>query len=382
MSVAGAAKAKALPLPLDAPRLYVDLDRVQANIAAMLARARSAGVRLRPHFKTHQSHAIGRLFREQGVSAITVSSLAMAEYFAADGWADITIAFPFHPGMAARTARLARAVRLGILLSDPAALDGLEPGILGAVDAWIEVDVGAGRSGARPEQLERIAATLDAAARHPGLRTRGFLCHAGHSYGARGPAEIQTLHREQLAKLERLARDWRARLPALELSLGDTPSCATQTDFAPATELRPGNFVFFDLSQWQIGACTAEQIAVALACPVVARQPERGELVLHAGAVHLSREGMRLGERTVFGLAADARTCGWGALRPERALVGLSQEHGRLAAPADFVAAATPGDLVWILPVHSCLAADVSAALYTLDGDCLPLMPKGGGSRV
>ena len=84
-------------LNLDAittPTLLVDSDRARTNIAHMAGRARRQGIRFRPHFKTHQSAAMGAWFREAGVKAITVSSVRMAHYFAAAGWDDITIAFP------------------------------------------------------------------------------------------------------------------------------------------------------------------------------------------------------------------------------------------------------------------------------------------------
>ena len=60
----------------------------------MLTKARRNNIRLRPHFKTHQSAEVGEWLREEGVQYITVSSLFMAEYFAAAGWTDITVAFP------------------------------------------------------------------------------------------------------------------------------------------------------------------------------------------------------------------------------------------------------------------------------------------------
>src|SRR5665647_2119014 len=78
------------------PTLVLDESRVRRNIERMAARAGRFGVRFRPHFKTHQSRHIGRIFREFGVEAITVSSIDMASYFAADGWTDILIAFPFN----------------------------------------------------------------------------------------------------------------------------------------------------------------------------------------------------------------------------------------------------------------------------------------------
>jgi len=55
------------------PTLVVDEGRVRRNIARMATKARASGVRFRPHFKTHQSAAIGAWFREEGVTAITAS---------------------------------------------------------------------------------------------------------------------------------------------------------------------------------------------------------------------------------------------------------------------------------------------------------------------
>ncbi len=46
---------------LPTPALLVDLDRVEANCAAMSARAHGLGVMLRPHMKTHKCVEIVRL---------------------------------------------------------------------------------------------------------------------------------------------------------------------------------------------------------------------------------------------------------------------------------------------------------------------------------
>ena len=76
------------------PTLLLDVVRARRNIARMADKARRNGVRFRPHFKTHQSAAIGAWFRAEGVACITVSSVTMARYFADQGWQDITIVFP------------------------------------------------------------------------------------------------------------------------------------------------------------------------------------------------------------------------------------------------------------------------------------------------
>jgi D-serine deaminase-like pyridoxal phosphate-dependent protein len=68
------------------PTLLLDEVKCKSNILKMVEKAERNGVRLRPHFKTHQSHAVGQWFRAAGVRAITTSSLRMACYFVADGW--------------------------------------------------------------------------------------------------------------------------------------------------------------------------------------------------------------------------------------------------------------------------------------------------------
>ena len=74
-----------------APELVLDERRVRANIKAMAERARRSDSVFRPHFKTHQSHVIARWFAEAGVSALAVSSAAMARYFAAAGSFDSSV---------------------------------------------------------------------------------------------------------------------------------------------------------------------------------------------------------------------------------------------------------------------------------------------------
>jgi D-serine deaminase-like pyridoxal phosphate-dependent protein len=112
------------------------------------ARAAGFGVRFRPHFKTHQSHHIGRIFREFGGEAITVSSVSMASYFAADGWTDILIAFPFNILESAEIGRLSSGCSLGLLAESPAGLAALARSVSASADIWIKINVGANRAGA------------------------------------------------------------------------------------------------------------------------------------------------------------------------------------------------------------------------------------------
>lgn len=46
---------------LDTPCLLVDLDRMERNLRFMQEKANLAGVKLRPHAKTHRTPAIARI---------------------------------------------------------------------------------------------------------------------------------------------------------------------------------------------------------------------------------------------------------------------------------------------------------------------------------
>ena len=149
-------------------------------------------------------------------------------------------------------------------------------------------------------------------------------------------------------------------------------------NWGPVDEIRPGNFVFFDLTQRAIGACTTAEIAVAVACPVVGIYPHRHEIVIYGGAIHLSKEGLTAADGTQsFGAMAPLQAHGWGECFDEANVRSVSQEHGivRVAAAswAQVADAIEIGDLVAILPVHSCLAANLLKRYLTLAGEILDM---------
>ena len=78
------------------PTLLIDEQKCMENIMRMVHKTTKSDVRLRAHFKTHQSAHIGEWFRSQGIVSIAVSSVKMAVYFANHNWDDITIAFQFN----------------------------------------------------------------------------------------------------------------------------------------------------------------------------------------------------------------------------------------------------------------------------------------------
>jgi len=343
------------------PTLLIDRSKAIANIEGMAGKARSGGVVLRPHFKTHQSTEVGRWFRDAGIDRIAVSSVSMAIFFAADGWTDIMIAFPVNLREIDEINHLARSTNLSLTISSGGIMPLLASKIEVPVSVFLEIDVGAGRTGFAPNDFKELNLAIEQAAANPNIRLAGFMTHAGHTYQAQNLSEIQRIHKIGMELLSNLKSHFTNSLPNSVLSWGDTPTCAIATDYYDADEIRPGNFVYYDLMQWQLGVCSLDDIAVAVAAPVVALHPERNEIVVYAGAVHLSKEVAHCpAGKPHYGMVVLPEPSGrWKILENPLYLRRISQEHGVIATDEALLWRLAIGDLVGILPVHSCLTADL-----------------------
>src|SRR5262245_65069962 len=75
------------------PAVVIDLDRVERNIKRLEARCDAAGVRNRPHIKTHKSPVIAAMQRDAGARGITCQKVGEAEVMVDGGHDDILIAY-------------------------------------------------------------------------------------------------------------------------------------------------------------------------------------------------------------------------------------------------------------------------------------------------
>lgn len=358
---------------LSQPTLLLDTAKAMANLERVVAKCRTAGVVLRPHFKTHQSRMIGRWFRDAGIDRIAVTNTGMARYFLEDGWTDITIAMPVNLREAPVLDALAARADLGIVAVDATTLNTLANLIGQPVKVWIKIDVGTHRTGLDPADLGQLDRMIALTESSPVLRLTGFMAHAGHAYRAHTRDEVQAIHRETVRILSALRERYNSAHPDLQISVGDTPAAGYLDAFGAVDELRPGNFIFYDLMQADIGACRPEDIAVAMACPILARHAERHQWIIHGGAIHFSKDALVMRDgRPCFGQMALADGDGWNVHVPGvemPRLVALSQEHGIVqCSPATFDLLGV-GDMSLWLPVHSCLTADAVGGYVTTTGE-------------
>ena len=351
------------------PTLVVDEEKAKANIRWMVEKAKLNRVHLRPHFKTHQSAKVGKWFKEEGISSITVSSVSMAEYFSQNGWQDILIAFPLNVREIEKVEELAQKTNLGVLIDSAESLECLINAISTPIDIWIKIDTGLQRAGIAPDEYEVVASLIQKINSTKHLTCKGLLTHAGHTYFANCPEEVVEIYQASVQKMVDLRKALeRKGIQQISLSVGDTPGCTLSPTLGEIDEIRPGNFVFFDAEQWRLGVCSFEKIAAVVACPVVSFNKKRSEIVIYGGAVHLSKEFITEEDTRVFGYVALPEKNGWGKPLPNSYVSVLTQEHGVCRLDQDALSGIRIGDLLFVIPVHVCLTVHTLRYYLTLSG--------------
>ena len=257
----------------------------------MAQRAARAGVQLRPHLKTAKSAEVARIATAGQFGGITVSTMAELAYFFDAGFRDMTYAVGIVPiKMPAIERFITHGARVNVVLDSLRAADDIAVHVGAPVPVLIEIDCGGHRAGvsAESDELIAIAKRITAA---PGLTLQGVLTHAGHSYHAADEAD-----RRQIAAVERDAavraaqRIRAAGMSCETVSIGSTPTALTDVPLDGVTEIRPGVYVFFDLSQARLGVCAVDDIAVSVLATVIGHHREAGHLLIDAGALALSKD--------------------------------------------------------------------------------------------
>ena len=323
---------------VDTPSPIVLVDVMQRNIDQMQGFAAEHDLDLRPHVKTHKCVEIGRRQVQSGAVGITAGNVGEAEVFAAAGFDDIFLAYPVWPSgtKGKRIRRLAETTRLRVGVDNVGAIDALadamgdEPDRLQVV---VEVDCGARRSGAPPE----VAGDLALAACKRGLVPLGVFTYPGHGGSSRDARERAA--RDQQSALTTAVRSFAdVGVTAEVVSAGSTPTIEFSTS-SVITEIRPGEYVFCDLDNNRLGACTEDQIALFVAATVVSDWiPD--QVILDVGTKALGREGNL--ERGYGGVAGT-----------KAVLTKLNEYHGFLALPAGGFRPSV-GAVVPVVPNHVC----------------------------
>lgn len=336
------------------PAVLADRGRVAANIRAMQEVCTAHRVELRPHIKTHKMVAVGRMQLAAGARGFTCAKLGEAEAMLPSGVERIFVAHSLvDPLQAPRVAALAE--RLGELrvaaTSAPQAeaLARLARRAGRRLEVMLAVDTGLGREGVRSrDEAQSLAAQI---ARSPDLELRGFYTHEGQLYGV--PRAEQSARCAAVVAQLAAVRD--AIDPALPIWPGCSVSARRMAETGRVQAVRPGSYVFGDLSLTQVSGVMAPGDEAIHVLATVIDLPEPGLALIDAGSKTLSGDKTPAGAHAA---SADGR---------DLTVVRVNEEHGYLRG-AD-VPSLRIGDRLRLVPAHVCTVINLHDAVVVVEGE-------------
>jgi len=327
---------------IDTPALIVDLDAFEHNLRHMAAFTRAAGIRLRPHAKTHKCPDVALLQIAAGAVGQCCQKVGEAEALVHGGVRDVLVSNQIvGAGKLRRLAALAREATIGLCFDAHAQVTATSQAAVEAgvtLHGLVEIDVGMQRCGvASPAEAVSLAKAIDAA---PGLAFRGLQAYHGTAQHLPGPAQRK-------AAIDGATAIVRATVSALEaaglrceiVSGAGTGTFRLESASGAWNELQAGSYPFMDTDYAKIGSDTGPRydefrhslfvLATVMSAPIPTRA------VVDAGLKSYSGE----------------RGPPWVHGREGLTVTGVSDEHGKIeiapgAAPLHL------GDKVWLIPGH------------------------------
>ncbi len=327
---------------LETPSVLIDLDRMERNITRMQALCDEAGVKLRPHIKTHKIPAIARQQIEAGAIGLACQKVSEATVFAEAGFNDILIPYNIlGESKVNKLADLALYNRITVSADNMAVIDGL------AVVAeqrdlrfrvLIELATEIERAGASLDQAVDLARAVE---QNDHLHFAGLLVYPSNP-------TIRPLLQEALAKLDSYG------IGVDVVSGGGTGAVLHAREVPELTEIRVGTYVFNDWTTVSRGWCALDDCAMTVRVTVVSR-PTDGRAILDSGSKTLS---------------SDVFEGGYGHIveYPDARIYKLNEEHAFVD-----VSACDPkpdiGEVVSVIPVHTCVVTNLHNQIYGVRGD-------------
>lgn len=344
---------------IDTPALFIFKFRMENNLKLMQQLAAHWQKQLRPHVKTHKSVQLAKRQIELGASGISVAKLSEAEVMAGGGIGDIFIANQItQPLKLQRLRGLHQRIRVILGLDHPQQIELLRPHFKSSakpLEVRVEIDSGLQRCGVQTgESLIELVKMIIA---QKWLKFDGVFTHAGQVYAAKSSEDVAAIGKWE-GELIALAREQLAGagIACPTVSVGSTPTAPYSVQNDAVTEIRPGNYIFYDAIQLALGATTADNCALFVLATVIS-QPASDRLVIDAGskALHVDRGAHATALVEAYGIPVNL----------EGKIVRLSEEHGviqlKKSKPVKL------GSPVLILPNHACAVVNLFDFYYVAD---------------
>ncbi|MBL8238612.1 MAG: alanine racemase [Bryobacterales bacterium] len=260
---------------LPTPALVVDLDLMEANVAAMQTVVASAGKQLRPHAKAHKRAAIARRQVEAGAVGVCCATLGEMETMVRAG---ISVLLTTPVAAAVKTDRIAALAALGdvtvvvdhpfqvALYADSAARAGV------VLNTLVDLDIGDHRTGVPCDgRAVSLALAVEAA---PALRFGGLQAYSVSGSHTLGHAERRAHSTAALALAAQVQHELLARgLNATRLTGGSTGTWDIDIEIPQVTEMQAGSYPLMDVAYSKIGGVPFAVAMAVLATVISASHP-------------------------------------------------------------------------------------------------------------
>ena len=316
----------------DTPYLRLDLDILKKNINLMQTIAHEANLKLIPHAKTHKCSEIANLLIKSGAEGISVAKFEEAIFFMNNGIKLIKICYPIiSEDKITKLLKKAKILKVKIFFvidSDQGfnKLQKISKKLNLFVNVYIEIDVGFNRCGLNYKNpiLVKLVKKIK---KSKNILLRGISSHAGNIYEAKNVKEVARFSESERLEMIKVKNIFlKLGIHNLEICIGTTPGAWTQKNFQEITEIKPGNYIFNDLIQKNIGVVDWSQLALTVCATVVSKNNKY--IIVDAGSKSLSSDTGAHGSKNLkgFGLGFPIKT----KSNKKNALLihKLSEEHG------------------------------------------------------
>lgn len=332
-------------------------------------------VRLRPHIKTHKIPEIARRQVNLSNNGIAVSKLGEAEVMIDAGLNDILIANQIiGEKKIKRLNALSERADIIVCADTVTGVEQLRNCFSSSgklLKVMIEINTGMNRCGVYKEK--DVALLLDTIDKSGNLSFEGFLSHAGNIYGSESIEELKAIAAQEISLMNDISRQWADKgVDVNRVSIGSTPaslywqqlgesSGGTAKPLGDITEIRPGNYVFYDNIQVSLGVTGIENCALTVLAAVISLQ-DKNRLIIDAGSKSLGLDR---------GAHSKQMTDGYGYIVdcPGAVIERLSEEHGIIRMPDNV--RFNIGDKLTIIPNHSCSVTNLFNQAYVVEDEAV-----------
>jgi D-serine deaminase-like pyridoxal phosphate-dependent protein len=234
------------------------------------------------------------------------------------------------------------------------------------VGILVDLDVGLGRTGVQSPEASWALAEI--VLKTDGVRLDGLMCYPGHIW--KPVTEQARSLREVASRLEGALDLWKEHGARAKIVSGGSTPTALQSHLVPQlTEIRPGTYVYNDMSTVRGGYCSLDDCAARVICTVVSTAVP-GQVVIDAGTKALTSDRC---------IPAPDSGHGYLVEYPDALITKLSEEHGQVDI-RQCAAAPKIGERVAVIPNHICPCINLQDAVWwSEDGLLEPLIIDARG---